>query len=86
MMSGGRWLGAGTLTTNEMTVRRMWLAGQEFDNLQFLNSPSTSIEGQDPIDLVRAWAGPIGSDVILRHAHVRMLPSGLATALLPSGC
>lgn len=85
-MPGGRWLGAGTLTTNEMTVRRMWLAGQEFDNLQFLNSPSTSIEGQDPLDLVRAWAGSTGSDVVLRHAHACMWHCGQAVAVLPSGC
>ena len=28
---------AGTLTANEMAVVRMWLAGQEFTNLQFLS-------------------------------------------------
>jgi len=41
----------GTLTTNEMTVRRMWLAGHEFDNLHFLSNPGSSIEGRDPLDL-----------------------------------
>lgn len=43
----------GTLTTNDMSVRTMWLAGQKFDNLQYLNSRvlSSSIEGADPLDL-----------------------------------
>jgi magnesium-transporting ATPase (P-type) len=45
--------GAGTLTQNEMVVVRMWLAGQEFDNLQYLTSSgiSSSIDGRDPLDL-----------------------------------
>lgn len=45
---------AGTLTQNEMVVVRMWLAGQEFDNLQYLTNSgisSSSIDGRDPLSL-----------------------------------
>lgn len=44
----------GTLTQNEMVVVRMWLAGQEFDNLQYLTNKgitSSSIDGRDPLSL-----------------------------------
>lgn len=53
-LSDGAYWSAGTLTTNDMSVRTMWLAGQKFDNLQFLNSGAltSSIEGADPLDLV----------------------------------
>lgn len=37
---------AGTLTQNEMAVARMWLAGQEFDNVQFLSGDGTSVDGK----------------------------------------
>jgi magnesium-transporting ATPase (P-type) len=45
--------GAGTLTQNDMVVVRMWLAGQEFDNLQYLTSSgiTSSIDGRDPLSL-----------------------------------
>jgi hypothetical protein len=36
-----------------MVVVRMWLAGQEFDNLQYLTSSgiTSSIDGRDPLSL-----------------------------------
>ena len=40
---------AGTLTANEMAVVRMWLADQEFTNLQFLSGRGVlegSIDGK----------------------------------------
>jgi len=37
---------AGTLTQNEMAVARMWLAGHEFDNVQFLSGVGTSVDGK----------------------------------------
>lgn len=46
-------ISAGTLTQNDMAVVRMWLAGQDFHNMQYLTSSgiASSIDGRHPLSL-----------------------------------
>ena len=55
----GKWLRAGTLTKNEMTVVRMWLAGQlHSDPVWLPMSTATNMrEGETPTNPLRLEAG-----------------------------
>ena len=68
-------LSAGTLTQNEMTVQRMWLAGSRHDDLLWLQQPAKDGEVLPCLALVFAWCRGMAALDCLANLHAASVQS-----------